>query len=346
MYWSGGNPFHHHQDLRRLERAWQRPETIIVHEPYWTATARRADIVLPVTTALEREDIGGAPIDDHLVAMQPVIPRQGDARDDYDVFSQLAERLGRGSEFTRGKSSSEWVREFYERFAEYRPDAPSYEEFVARGFLQKVAAAGDRSHLRVLLQSFRTDPAGNPLPTPSGRIELFSETIESFGLADCPPHPAWLEPRVRLGGTAPHPLHLVSNQPRTRLHSQLDHGTISIDSKVAGREPLRINPADAADRGIRSGDLVRLSNDRGSCLAGAVVDDGLMVGVVQLATGAWWTPAGELDCVHGNPNVLTTDVGTSGLAQGSTAHTCMVEVERYVGDVADFDPQAAPPLLS
>lgn len=345
VYWSGGNPFHHHQDLRRLERAWQRPETIIVHEPYWTATARRADIVLPVTTALEREDIGGAPIDDHLVAMQPVIPRQGDARDDYDVFAELAARVGSAEGFTEGKTSSEWVREFYERFAEYRPDAPSYEEFVAAGFLQKVVTPGDRSHLHVLLQAFRSDPVGAPLPTPSGRIELFSDTIESFGLDDCPPHPAWLEPRARLGGAASHPLHLVSNQPRTRLHSQLDHGSTSIDSKVAGREPLRINPVEAANRGIRSGDLVRVWNDRGSCLAGAVVDDGLMDGVVQLSTGAWWTPAGEFDCVHGNPNVLTTDMGSSGLAQGSTAHTCMVEVERYVGVVPDADPHASPQLL-
>jgi biotin/methionine sulfoxide reductase len=61
VYWAGGNPFHHHQDLNRLRRAWRRPETIIVHEPWWTATARHADIVLPATTSLERNDIGGSP---------------------------------------------------------------------------------------------------------------------------------------------------------------------------------------------------------------------------------------------------------------------------------------------
>ena len=345
VYWSGGNPFHHHQDLRRLERAWQQPETIVVHEPYWTATARRADIVLPTTTALEREDIGGAPIDDHLVAMQPVISRQGDALDDFAIFGRLAERMGCGAEFTEGKSSSEWVRGFYEEFAEFQPDAPSYEDFVSRGYLQKVASPGDRDHLRVLLREFRADPGQAPLPTPSGKIELYSETIESFGLADCPPHPTWLEPHVRLGGNAPHPLHLVSNQPRTRLHSQLDHGPTSAASKVAGREPLRISPADAAVRGIRTGDVVAVWNDRGSCLAGALVDDGLMEGVVQLSTGAWWAPAAGFDCVHGNPNVLTTDEGTSGLAQGSTAHTCLVEVERHDGTVPEVDPHAAPQLI-
>lgn len=345
VYWSGGNPFHHHQDLRRLERAWQRPETVIVHEPYWTATARRADIVLPVTTALEREDIGGAPIDDHLVAMQPVIPPLGDARDDYDVFAALARKLGSGERFTENKSSDQWVREFYERFAEFRPDAPTYDEFVAAGYLQKVAQPDDRSHLRVMLGGFRSDPDASPLPTPSGRIELYSEVIESFGLDDCPPHPAWMEPRERLGGRASHPLHLVSNQPRTRLHSQLDHGATSVDSKVVGREPLRLNPLDAAARGLSPGDVVRVFNDRGSCLAGVVVDDGLMPGVVQLSTGAWWTPVDGVDCAHGNPNVLTTDAGSSGLAQGSTAHTCMVEVERYDGELGDVDPFDAPVVV-
>jgi biotin/methionine sulfoxide reductase len=60
VYWAGGNPFHHHQDINKLRRAWQKPETAVVHEPWWTATARHADIVLPATTSLERDDIGRA----------------------------------------------------------------------------------------------------------------------------------------------------------------------------------------------------------------------------------------------------------------------------------------------
>jgi biotin/methionine sulfoxide reductase len=90
---------------------------------------------------------------------------------------------------------------------------------------------------------------------------------------------------------------------------------------------------------------VRVFNDRGSCLAGALVDDGVMPGVVQLSTGARWTPSADVDCVHGNPNVLTTDAGSSGLAQGSTAHTCLVDVERFAGTVPDIDPHAPPTVL-
>src|SRR5207249_10015735 len=67
VYWSGGNPFHHHQDPGRLRRALARPETIVVHDPFWTPMARHADIVLPATMTLERNDIGGSPNDARLI---------------------------------------------------------------------------------------------------------------------------------------------------------------------------------------------------------------------------------------------------------------------------------------
>ena len=90
IYWAGGNPFHHHQDINKLRRAWQRPETVMVHEPWWTATARHADIVLPATSSLERNDIGGARRDRFIMAMQRAIAPVGQAKNDFDIFSGLA----------------------------------------------------------------------------------------------------------------------------------------------------------------------------------------------------------------------------------------------------------------
>ena len=109
----------------------------------------------------------------------------------------------------------------------------------------------------VAFADFRNDPISHPLVTPSGRIELFSETIASFGYDDCPGHPAWLEPAEWLGSgkSERYPLHLLTTQPQTRLHAQMDMSRVSQGSKVAGREPMRINPSDAAKRGIRDGDL-------------------------------------------------------------------------------------------
>jgi len=108
---------------------------------------------------------------------------------------------------------------------------------------------------------------------------------------------------------------------------------------------VRIHPADAASRGIGDGDVVRLFNHRGACLAGAVISDAVRPGVVQLATGAWYDPldpaADKPLCVHSNPNVLTRDAGTSKLAQGCTGQLTIVEIERYQGTlppIRAFDP--------
>ncbi|MGW7622146.1 molybdopterin dinucleotide binding domain-containing protein [Streptomyces antimycoticus] len=116
------------------------------------------------------------------------------------------------------------------------------------------------------------------------------------------------------------------------LHSQLDHAPLSRNAKIGGREPLHITPRDAAARGLADGDVVRVFNDRGAFLAGVRCDPDLLPGVVQVSTGSWCVPMepgvpGSLE-KHGNPNVVTLDKGTSRLAQGSVAQTCLVEVEK------------------
>jgi len=333
--------FHHHQDLNRLVKAWHRPETIVVHEPYWTPMAKFADIVLPATTHLERSDIGDG--ETMLVAMHAAIERQGQARDDYDIYAGLAARLGLADAFTEGRTSDEWIEHLYETWREANEHAPAFEQFWSDGFVDHAGRApmGQTDH--VFLQSFRSDPAANPLKTPSGKLELFSETIEAYGYDDCPPHPTWIEPYERQGTAAAdaHPFHLVSNQPTTRLHSQFDHAESSRVAKVQGREPVRLHPTDAAARGVSDGDVVRIFNDRGAVLAGVIVSDELREGIVQLATGAWYDPDDNGMCKHGNPNVLTRDKGTSQLGQGTTAHTCLVNFEKFEGElppVTAFDP--------
>ena len=189
---------------------------------------------------------------------------------------------------------------------------------------------------------------GNPLKTPSGKLELYSETIAGFGYDNCPPQATWMEPVEWLGAplAKKFPFHLVSNQPKTRLHSQYDNGGYSRSNKVRDREPVLIHPADAARKGIKDGDIVRLFNDRGASLAGAQISDGVMQGCVQLPTGAWYDPVepGGLD-THGNPNVLTRDSGSSKLAQGPSAHSCLVDIERFDGVVPPVRAFEPPPIV-
>lgn len=114
VYWAGGNAFHHHQDINRLCEAWRRPETVVVHEQYWTAQAKFSDIVLPATTSLEREDIGSGGHDGFMIAMSAQIPPVGEARDDYAIFCDLAGRLGFGEAFSEGRDAGQWLRHLYE----------------------------------------------------------------------------------------------------------------------------------------------------------------------------------------------------------------------------------------
>ncbi len=330
VYWAGGNPFHHHQDLNRLQRAWGRPETVIVHEPFWTPTARRADIVLPATTPLERNDIGYATREGHIVAMRRAVAPLAKARDDYAILAALAERLGRHDAFTEGLDEMGWLHRLYgesaDRAAAVGIDLPPFQRFWTQG-LVRLAPHGRPF---TMLSAFCADPVAHPLGTPSGRIELFCDAIAGYGLEDCPGHAVWREPVEWLGSadTARHPLHLLSDQPARRLHSQLDHSPYSRAGKVAEREPVYLNPEDAAARGIADGDVVELFNDRGRCLAGAIVTPDIMRGVTRLATGAWFDPEGGLD-KHGNPNALTLDRGASGFSQGCAAQSCLIQARRF-----------------
>lgn len=343
VYWAGGNPFHHHQDLNRLRDAFARPDTVIVHDSVWTSTARHADIVLPATITLEREDIGGSAGDPLLVAMHRAVAPYAEARDDYEIFSGVADRLGIAEQFTNGRSARQWLRHLYEptrrALLERGAEAPDFDEFWEAGELTLPTLPWDGG----IVRAFRRDPTAAPLPTPSGKIEIACATIAGFGYTNCPGHPTWLPPAECPNSCFP--LQLIANQPATRLHSQLDFGATSLKSKIKGREPVRIHPQDTAARGIRDGDVVRLYNIRGACLAGAVLSDALRPGVVQLSTGAWYDPADptadDSICVHGNPNVLTRDAGTSNLAQGCTGQLTVIEIERFDGPlppVKAFDP--------
>ena len=332
VHWAGGNPFHHHQDLNRLRAAFRRPETVIVHEGYWTATARHADIVLPATTALEREDIGGSSRDPFILAMHKLVEPHGEARNDFAIFAELAERLGDRDAFTGGRTEAEWLRHAWAQIAERLADrglaAPAFEAFWETGYLEVPPPAEDV----VPFAAFRADPAGRPLATGTGKIEIASPTVLGFGAPGQLGHPAWLDPEEWLGhpSARTHPLHLLTPQPARRLHGQMDWSAVSGTQQQGGRERVSLHPDDAAARGIARGDVVRLYNERGSCLAVAEPTPDVRAGVVLLPTGATYDPDGAGDR-NSNPNTLTRDIGTSELGQGCSAQSCLVEIERLDG---------------
>ena len=351
MWWAGGNPFHHHQDLNQLVKAFQQPDTVIVGEINWTGTARHADIVLPATSTLERNDFGAGTQDTTLVPMPQAIPPIAGARDEYDTYAALAKKLGCEETFTEGRSTDEWLEHMWQQMqttaATVDIQLPDFDHFLQGDIVE----FDNPNPHHTFLSEFRADPEKNPLPTPDGKIALFSSVIDSFNYPDCPGHATWLPPTEWLGSPQAKrfPLHLISGQPQTRLHSQWDDGEYSRSKKINGREPVLIHPDDAAQRGVSDGDIVRLFNDRGACLAGAVVTDDVRRSVVFLWTGAWFDPDDNktqpLD-KHGNPNVLTHDRRSSSLSQGPAAHSTLVNLEKWDKPLPEITAFNAPVDLS
>ncbi|WP_319496137.1 trimethylamine-N-oxide reductase TorA [uncultured Cohaesibacter sp.] len=353
-YWVGGNPLHHHQDHNRMVAAFKKFDTFIVQDYQWTASARHADIVLPATSSFERNDIDrvGVVANRAIIAMKQIIEPVFEARNDFDIFKGLATILGVEPEFSNGKTDLDYVKEIYEdalsQASKINVEMPDFDTFWnGTGVIE--FETPESALRRTKYTEFREDPLINALPTPSGLIEIYSKAIEKFGYDDCPPHATWLEPSEWMGQKdSKYPFHVNSNHPQYRMHSQLN-GSPKLRAiyNVAGREPIWINPKDAEAKGIKSGDIVRVFNDRGQCLAGAVVTDEIRPGVVQLQEGAWYDPAdastpGSI-CKYGDPNILTPDIPTSKLGQATSACTCMADFEKYEGEapaVTVFDTPA------
>lgn len=352
VWWAGGANFTHHQDTNRLIRAWQKPELVVISECNWTAAARHADIVLPATTSFERNDLTmtGDYSNQHLVPMKRVVAPRDEARDDFEVFAELSERWESGgrARFTEGKNDLQWLETFYniagQRGAPMGVTLPSFERFWQDNELIEMPENAQNAAF-VRFSDFRADPLANPLKTPSGKIEIYSERIASFQYSDCPPHPMWLAPDEWHGNAQPGQLQLLSAHPAHRLHSQLNHTSLRERYAVAGREPISLHPQDAQARQIRDGDLVRVWNARGQVLAGAAVSEDIKPGVICLHEGAWpdFAPEAGGICKNGAVNVLTKDIPSSRLGNGCAGNTALAWIEKYDGPaltLTAFDPPA------
>lgn len=353
VWWAGGANFTHHQDTNRLIRAWQKPELVVISECFWTASAKHADIVLPATTSFERNDLTmtGDYSNQHMVPMKRVVAPRDEARDDFEVFAELSElwETGGRERFTEGKTDLQWLETFYQiagqRGAPQGVTLPPFAQFWEANQIIEMPESEQNAQF-VRFADFRRDPENHPLKTESGKIVIYSERIAQFKYADCPAHPTWLEPDEWHGNAQPEQLQVLSAHPAHRLHSQLNYSSLRERYAVAGREPVTLNSADARARGIVDGDVVRVWNQRGQVLAGAVVSDGIKPGVICIHQGAWpdLEPSEGGICKNGAVNVLTKDLPSSKLGNGCAGNTALAWVEKYQGPeltLTAFDPPAS-----
>jgi anaerobic dimethyl sulfoxide reductase subunit A len=300
VYIVASNLVNRSPDTRANTRALAQVGFVVVNEPFFTPTARWADIVLPICTDLERSDLVTSwGHDRHLFYSQQAVAPAGEARTDYWVFAQLAERLGFGDAYTEGKSADEWVAQFLDA---RRLDVES---------LQRDGSMREDGEPRVALADFCADPIAHPLHTPSGRIEISCPQAEAYGL---PAIPSYVE--IDDDGEV-YPLQLITPHHKFRSNSCL-HAVPWLQRL----EPhaVWINPRDARARAIAQGDQVEISSARGTIRLPAKVTARIMPGVVCVYQGTWYRPGPDGVDEGGCANVLTEqrESPTGGCATHST----------------------------
>jgi len=338
-------------DGNRMVKALRSPkiEFILAQHPWLENDCLFADIILPSNTKFEEEDISVDTFSGqfHTImheakCVEPI----GESRSDYEIVCMVAEKLGLLQEYTEGRTVQEWIRFAFDSSGV--PDFISYDEFMEKRYFV-IPTDPEWEKYTPGLREYYEAPEKNPLKTPSGKIEFYSQNLAKHFPDDKerPPVPHWipygeshqeslLHPKAKK-----YPLLIVSNHGRWRVHSQHDDITWLREiptCKVKGPdgyyyEPLWINPADASARGIKSGDVVKIYNDRGAVLGGALVHERIMPGVVYMDHGARYDPIvpGELDR-GGAINTITPHKTTSKNATGMATSGYLVQVER-----ADLD---------
>jgi DmsA/YnfE family anaerobic dimethyl sulfoxide reductase A subunit len=304
-------------------------EFLLVQDNFLTPTGRFADILLPVCTQFETWGLeDGWKYGDEVILMPQVVPPPFETKSDYRISADIAGRLGFEEAYTEGRDERGWTDWALDRYRRTRfPGLPTLAEMLeANRGVYSVPVTKPA----VAFADFRRDPQKFPLPTPSGKIEIFSKRLHDLNKPETiPAVPKYIQEwESPFGAEAQkYPLQLVGHHYLSRVHSTLEN----IDwLEEAFPQRLFLNPADAAERKIRNGDPVRVWNDRGTTVVRCRVTPRIMPGVVALPQGSWWTPDAQGVDRRGSVNILSSERWTP-FAFGNAQHTIMVQVAKAEG---------------
>lgn len=306
-YITGGNLLAQGSDIRKNIRAFQRLKLIIGHDFFLTPTMALCDIVFPVASFLEREDIVKSAGNFILYSAKAAKAPPG-VLTDYGIFKELSERLGFGEEYTEGRSESEWIEFFLEK-----SDIPDIQEFKSAGFYMGYEQE------RNAFSDFIENPRTHPLHTPSGKIEIASRDYEKTGF------PGYPHFRGKLPDDPDYPLMLVTPHPLHGIHSQY----ANIEGfRMEEDKGLWIHPDDARERGIREDSHVYVRSPLGEMKIKVRITSGIMRGVVSLNEGLWPELIKQgLNVLEtgGSANILSSTEPTLP-SRGARTHTIFVQV--------------------
>lgn len=301
-------------------------EFIAVQDNFLTPSGRFADLLLPACTQFETYGIeDGWKYGDEILLMPQLVDPPGETKSDYRICAELAGRLGIEEAYTQGRDERGWVDWILDQYRQTRfPGIPSLDEFEAAN---TGVFANPVTHPAVAFADFRANPEASPLPTPSGKIEIFSKRLYDLdNPEEIPALPKYIQEWESPFGpeASQYPLQAIGHHTMNRVHSTHDN----VDwLEEAFPQRLFINPIDAQARGIRDGDQVRVYNARGTMILPCRVTSRILPGVVDIPQGAWWSPDEAGIDRRGSVNVLTSTRWTP-LAFGTAQHTIMIQVAK------------------
>jgi anaerobic selenocysteine-containing dehydrogenase len=335
-------------DTNSFVEALHKPsiECVVAQHPWLENDCLLADIVLPVSTKLEEDDIGddtGSGVFTSIFLEDRAVEPVGESLSDFDVVVKIAEKLGLREQYTGNKTTEERRRLSFDYSG--LQEMISYEQLQEKKYF---VIPCDTHEDKPGLRDFYEDPAKNPLTTPTGLLEYSCSALEKYFPDDPerPPVARWIEKgeshdeRLSSARAKEYPLLCMSNHPHWRMNAQADDITWTREiptMKVKGPdgylyEPVWIHPVEAERRGIAHGDVVKIYNERGVVLGGAYVTERIMPRVAYMDHGARWDPIipGKVDR-GGAINTLTPHNNISKNATGMVSSGFLVEVAK-VGD--------------
>ncbi|WP_257182972.1 DMSO/selenate family reductase complex A subunit [Corynebacterium cystitidis] len=340
MLWqyAGNTHTNQHSDLNRtieLLKDDSKAELVVVSDIQMTVSARYADYVLPDASTAEQLDViqqGSASNLEYTILASPAIQPLYECRPIYDVVADLAERFGVRDKFTEGRTQEEWVKYTLDESRKEIPELPEFDE------LQKMGVWRREGESVIALEDFRKDPVSNPLETPSGKIEIFSETLHDMisewefdeslpgnKLTALPEHVDTWEGAKAASDNKKYPLQVIGHHTKGRTHSS--YANVDWLRDDAHPQVLWINPMDASSRGIENDDEVFAFNDRGRIKSIARVTPRIAPGVISIPQGSWFNPKdGGVD-EGASVNTLTS-WQPSPLGKGNAQHTAICQVEK------------------
>lgn len=300
-------------NINKAVESLKKMEFIATIEQFMTPSAKWADIVLPSCTFLERNDFTLGESLPYFGFQNKAIDPVGETKSHLQIAIELADKLGL-SEF-KGENEEEILREMIKKTV-----IPDYDAFKEKG-IHRI----ELSEPYVAFKKEIEDPVNHPFPTPSGKIEIYSQQLANMNDPLMPPIPKYIEPWEGRNDSlfVKYPLQLVTLHFRRRAHTQNE--TLPWLREIQTQE-IQINPADALVRGIADGEMVKVFNDRGITMLPARVTKRIMRGVVAIPEGAWYDPDENGADRGGGPNVLIKDEISPG--GGFITNTCLVQVER------------------